>query len=100
MTDTVKTWKERKGLMNSEPFRAFIGVEWEMQAEIDELRAALAQQAEQVPREENCSNCTFHYKDYDDKPCSNCDRGINVADNWMPMSTVQILLAAAPKGVV
>lgn len=42
----VKTWKERIGLMNSEPFRAFIGVEWEMQAEIDELRAALAQQAE------------------------------------------------------
>lgn len=37
----IKTWKERKGLKNSEPFRAFIGVEWEMQAEIDELRAAL-----------------------------------------------------------
>lgn len=49
MTDTIKTWQERNGLLNSEPFRAFIGVEWDMQAEIDELRAALAQQAEQVP---------------------------------------------------
>ena len=42
----IKTWKERKGLLNTEPFRAFIGIEWEMQAEIDELRAALAQPAE------------------------------------------------------
>ena len=41
LTKAVPTWKERKGLLNSEPFRAFIGVEWEMQAEINELRAAI-----------------------------------------------------------
>lgn len=52
----VKTWKERIGLMNSEPFRAFIGVEWEMQAEIDELRAALAQQAEHFAASEDASH--------------------------------------------
>jgi hypothetical protein len=41
----IKTWKERKGLENSDPFRAFIGVEFEMQAEINELRAALVEQS-------------------------------------------------------
>jgi hypothetical protein len=39
----IKTWKERAGLENSDPFRAFIGVEFEMQAEINELRAALVE---------------------------------------------------------
>ena len=42
MTPEIKTWKERKGLQNNEAFRPFIGVEWEMQAEINELREALA----------------------------------------------------------
>lgn len=62
------------------------------------LRAAMAQQAEQVPSGKTCSNCTFHYKDIDMKPCGNCERGDNIEDNWMPMSTGQIALAAAPKG--
>ena len=44
----IKTWKERKGLENSEPFRSFIGVEFDMQQEINELRAALV---ERVPQE-------------------------------------------------
>ena len=34
--------EERNGLLNTEPFRRFIGVEWEMQKEINELRGALA----------------------------------------------------------
>jgi hypothetical protein len=42
----IKTWKERAGLYNDEPFRRFIGVEWLMQDEINELRAALV---ERVP---------------------------------------------------
>jgi hypothetical protein len=43
-----------------------------------------------------CSNCTFHYKDIDMEPCSNCERGDNISDNWIPMSTGQIALEAAP----
>ena len=66
----------------------------------DKLRAALAQQAEQVSSGKTCSNCTFHYKDIDMKPCSNCERGDNIDDNGSPMSTGQIALAAAPKGGV
>ena len=42
MTPEIQTWKERNGLLNTEPFRRFIGVEWEMQKEINELRGALA----------------------------------------------------------
>ena len=48
----IKTWKERAGLENSEPFRRFIGVEWVMQDEINELRAALVEpQATQINAE-------------------------------------------------
>lgn len=95
MTDTIKTWQERS-INNA----GWFDTKKAMQAEIDELRAALAQQAEQVHDGNTFSNCTFHYKDIDMKPCSNCERGDNIEDNWMPMSTGQIALAAAPKGGV
>ena len=59
---------------------------------------AAPQSVPAVTEGKTCSNCTFHYKDIDMKPCSNCERGDNIEDNWMPMSTGQIALAAAPKG--
>ncbi len=48
--DSIPTWKEMRGLKNDEPFREFIGVEREMQSEIDDLRALLKSQA---PRDSN-----------------------------------------------
>jgi hypothetical protein len=42
MTDTITTWQERDYIVNDDESRHEA-----MQAEIDELRAALAQQAEQ-----------------------------------------------------
>lgn len=67
------------------------------EADIPLYAAPVSPQA--VPAEpdgKTCSNCTFHYKDVDMKPCSNCERGCNIEDNWMPKSAGQIALAAAP----
>jgi hypothetical protein len=91
-----------KQMMQVEPV-AFLDKYGEVFNEVEKLLPTdtpLYAAPQAVPDGKTCSNCTFHYKDIDMKPCSNCDRGDNISDNWTPMSTGQIALQAPPKEAV
>jgi hypothetical protein len=94
MTDTIKTWQERLGLSSDTKLSDLeYSPECAMQEEIDELRAALAQQAEQVPAERRtlyeCRSCGLLYSEKVFS-CDCMENGANEYNEW----------AAAPKGAV